>query len=358
LVLFGADSSFRSFTLLIVEGSSLLLVEALSGFLESSILSVLCQLPWFQGLMRLLKCCHPTVIGVLIALSEITFKWNSQDLKFIHSYNRPTLSLLPSSGGPPMSDKSLSRDPDPLQVTPKKGALGKLKLAASLVSKSKNFVSKLRSCCASDLLQESYDTVAELIAGSSYVTATFRNSFLSLAHLLSYYVSHSRRHSQESTCESSRRRTDDFIFANFSPPGNENHATNNARISRIRRDMAARMRAVNSLTHRSRHDSDAAKDAKIEHEIPQNGDESQRIEIPFIETRHPEEEAQLLASRSRMAALQTDIQAANKAREDACIFDLWTAFQELHLNLAVRRHKGSRRRTLLQLGMMVRLPLH
>jgi len=69
-----------------------------------------------------------------------------------------------------MSDKSLSRDPDPLQVTPKKGALGKLKLAASMVSKSKNFVSKLRSCCASDLLQESYDTVAELIAGSSYVT--------------------------------------------------------------------------------------------------------------------------------------------------------------------------------------------
>jgi len=122
--------------------------------------------------------------------------------------------------------------------------------------------------------------------------------------------------------------------------------------------MAARMRAMNSLTHRSRHDSDAAKDAKIEHEIPQRmKDEPQRIEIPFIETRHLEEEAQLLASRSRMAALQTDVQAANKSREDACIFDLWTAFQELHLNLAVRRRKGSRRRTLLQLGMMVRLLL-
>lgn len=259
-----------------------------------------------------------------------------------------------------MSDKSLSRDAEPLQATPKKGSLAKLKLAASMVSKSKNFVSKLRSCCASDLLQESYDTVAELIAGSSYVTGCFRfqNSFFSLAHLLSYFVFHSRRHSQESTCESSRRRTDDFIFTNFSPPGNENLATNNARISRIRRDMAARMRAMNSLTHRSRHDSDAAKDEKIEHEIPQRmKDEPQRIEIPFIETRHLEEEAQLLASRSRMAALQTDVQAANKSREDACIFDLWTAFQELHLNLAVRRRKGSRRRTLLQLGMMVRLLL-
>jgi hypothetical protein len=55
----------------------------------------------------------------------------------------------------------------PLQstLTPKKSGLLKLKLAANLVSKSQSFVSKLRSCRASDLLQESYKTVAELCSG-------------------------------------------------------------------------------------------------------------------------------------------------------------------------------------------------
>jgi hypothetical protein len=120
----------------------------------------------------------------------------------------------------------------------------------------------------------------------------------------------------------------------------------------MRRDMAARTRAINSLTLRSRHDVDAAtaEDARTEGGISQND----YIEIPFIETRHGEEGAQLQASRCRMAALQTDVQAANQALQNSYIFDLWNGIQELHLNLAVRRREGSQRRTLLQFGMLVR----
>jgi hypothetical protein len=113
---------------------------------------------------------------------------------------------------------------------------------------------------------------------------------------------------------------------------------------------------MNSLTLRSRHDVEAAtaEDARTEGGISQNDYKSQGIEIPFIETRHGEEGAQLQASRCRMAALQTDVQAANQALQNASIFDLWTEIQELHLNLAVRRRKRSQRRTLLQFGILVR----
>ena len=55
------------------------------------------------------------------------------------------------------------------QPTPKKTGLSKLKLAVNLVAKSQNFVSKLRSCRTSELLQESYNTVSELCAGTPYV---------------------------------------------------------------------------------------------------------------------------------------------------------------------------------------------
>jgi hypothetical protein len=53
--------------------------------------------------------------------------------------------------------------------SPKKLGLGKLREDAKLISKSTGVVAKLRSSRTSDLLKDSYDTVAELWAGSPCV---------------------------------------------------------------------------------------------------------------------------------------------------------------------------------------------
>ncbi len=66
----------------------------------------------------------------------------------------------------PRCRPDMSSEQEFLQQTPKKVGLSKLRLAVNLVSKSQTFVSKLRSCRTSDLLLQSYNTVAELCAGT------------------------------------------------------------------------------------------------------------------------------------------------------------------------------------------------
>ncbi len=179
-------------------------------------------------------------------------------------------------------------------------------------------------------------------------------SFLRLVLLLSCIIlnnSNPLRPSDESIFETSRRRTGDAIFTNFSAQSDGTDAAKSAHVSRIRREMAARMRAVKSLSLATRSTGERGPDDTIQRD--DDCVEEERVEIPFILTRHPEEEALLAACNSRLAVLRSDIQKAEEALDRAGVYGLWSTFQEFCVSRAIRRLSSSRRVALEHIGMRV-----
>jgi hypothetical protein len=180
------------------------------------------------------------------------------------------------------------------------------------------------------------------------------DSILSHAALLSCVLlnnSNPLRSTEESIFETSRRRTGDALFSNFSTQSDGTDAAKSAHVSRIRREMAARMRAVKSLSLATRSTGERGPDAAIHRD--DDCVEEEHVEIPFILTRHPEEEALLVACNSRLAVLRSDIQKAEEALDRADVFALWSTFQEFCVSRAIRRRSSSRRAALVHMGMRV-----
>jgi hypothetical protein len=162
------------------------------------------------------------------------------------------------------------------------------------------------------------------------------------------------RRPEESTFEASRRRTDVSIFNSFKTEVLSNdHLAKNERASRIRRERAAKLRAVKSLTRCVGVDDIKQDQATEEADNGLGERESERIDIPDFEIRDPAEEALLLACSCRLEAIKASIEAAEKARETVGIPELLAAFQQLCLNRAEKRHARSQSLTLKDLGMQV-----
>ena len=121
----------------------------------------------------------------------------------------------------------------------------------------------------------------------------------------------------------------------------------------IRKDTAAKMRTWASLAKARVFESGSKEDiaaARVEAIRLEN----ERVVIPYIEIRHPDEEALLRACSNRLTAIQADAEAAQQARESAIILDLWSAFQEFqshHHHRAPRHRAKPRISMLLELGM-------
>lgn len=183
------------------------------------------------------------------------------------------------------------------------------------------------------------------------------DSILPHAALLSCTLlnnSNSLRPTEESIFETSRRRTGDAIFSNFSAQSDGTDAAKSAHVGRIRREMAARMRAVKSLSlaTRSSGEHGPGPDCAI-HRDDDCVEEDEHVELPVILTRHPDEEALLVACNSRLAVLRSEIQKAEDALDKAGVFELWSTFQEFCVNRAIRRRSRSRRAALEHIGMRV-----
>jgi hypothetical protein len=119
----------------------------------------------------------------------------------------------------------------------------------------------------------------------------------------------------------------------------------------IRKDTAAKMRTWASLAKARVFESGSKEDIAREEAIRL---ENERVVIPYIEIRHPDEEALLRACSSRLTAIQADAEVAQQARESAIILDLWGAFQEFqshHHHRAPRHRAKPRISLLLELGM-------
>jgi hypothetical protein len=256
------------------------------------------------------------------------------------------------------------------QPTPKKSGLSKFKLAVNVVAKSQNFVSKLRSCRTSELLQESYNTVSELCAGTPYVppqsqirarARTCQRAILKCpAQCRTIPSSLKHRRADESLCETSRRRSDAAIFNKFTTAAPADDPAKNAHISRIRRERAAKMRVFTSLN------GFFSIEAKMQEQTAQGPVvpcavgttdalcDTESVEIPDVETRDPADEALLLGCSSRLAAIKADVDASDLTRETAGIPALLSAFQQLCLTRAVPRHSRLRSSILQELGLQVR----
>ena len=247
----------------------------------------------------------------------------------------------------------MSNESQTLQ-SPKKFGVGKLKQVAKLVAKSTGFVAKLRSSRTADLLKDSYDAVAELCAGNACVHKFF--SHVQLLHVCSHPFSRQCRHPQPLSYETSRRRTDNAIFSNLSSSStqaNVSEQTKGIHIGRIRQEMAVKMRALAILAEwrrlEARSQEEIARDEAIR--LENERIERERVVVPYIESRHPDEEELLRACSSRLSAIQVDAEAADKARESANVFELWGAFQDFQLHRAIRDRSKSRVSALQKLGM-------
>ncbi len=164
-----------------------------------------------------------------------------------------------------------------------------------------------------------------------------------------------RRRPQESIFTTSRRRTDDAVFNQASTESNTKDAVTKAHVHRIRREMAARIRIVNSLTSRSNHERADQGELMGGEAILSESHHEPDVEIPRIQTRHPDEGALLAACNDTMAAIQVHIKHAQEALDSADVFTLWAAYQELCLSQALwqRARARSRRAALQHLGMRV-----
>jgi hypothetical protein len=109
------------------------------------------------------------------------------------------------------------------------------------------------------------------------------------------------------------------------------------------------MRLLASLTSHDRLESGGGDAPTGEDATRANGEPvEEHVEIPFIQTRHPEEHALLASCGSRLADIRVDIECVQKAHDIAGIFRLWDAFQEVCASRDLRRNV-----LLQQLGMKV-----